>query len=529
MLSVSAHLIFILIVAAGLHLVNPFAPQEFPRSIAFAFIPTEDELNTNTFVPESEPAPNSATAESRAPSQRSNSAATSLTTKPTTLRAPAIQETYIPEATPLATRQNGPARAVSSPNPAYLPVAELPSELSSTFIYNNVRVNALQRDRLFGENAEFRQARLTIPPAQLDFLEKKVHRFVENFTPDFSDTETLQWEDDEQVYDVAVENVPGESPEAFDRLLVRVTTEVNGKKLATDIEMQRLAFSHFAQFVDYWDPHVAIHDDEFDGRFHTNTEFNFSNARGVHPTFRGKVTTAGYSVHNRVNLPFFPRDSIFVAGIETGVRPIKFPKRFNLHEAGGFLDSTTLYFPEEAWIHFYSNGKFRFWTKSNPGKTPGQLPEQPFIFLGGKNGTLHVEGIVRGKVLIYSQKKIIIDGSITYARPPEYMQEAEDYLGLVSEKSIEIAHPRVTGPGDLYIHAAILAKGTFRVRNLYGHGHATLHIFGSLTAGSLTATEPRYATRIKFDRRLETRRPANFPMTDRYELIKWDKKWRLLQ
>jgi hypothetical protein len=31
-----------------------------------------------------------------------------------------------------------------------------------------------------------------------------------------------------------------------------------------------------------------------------------------------------------------------------------------------------------------------------------------------------------------------------------------------------------------------------------------------------TATEPRYATGIRFDPRLESRRPPGFPVTDRY-------------
>ncbi|MDQ7053590.1 MAG: hypothetical protein Q9P14_12085 [candidate division KSB1 bacterium] len=63
------------------------------------------------------------------------------------------------------------------------------------------------------------------------------------------------------------------------------------------------------------------------------------------------------------------------------------------------------------------------------------------------------------------------------------------------------------------------------MRNFSSGGPATLHIYGSLSAGSLTATEPRYATRIRFDRRLQKRRPPYFPMTDRWEIIDWDERW----
>src|SRR5262249_1086037 len=55
----------------------------------------------------------------------------------------------------------------------------------------------------------------------------------------------------------------------------------------------------------------------------------------------------------------------------------------------------------------------------------------------------------------------------------------------------------------------------------------TLTIFGSLTAGSLTATEPRYATKVEFDPRLSNARPPSFPLTDRYELESWAGEWRV--
>ena len=54
----------------------------------------------------------------------------------------------------------------------------------------------------------------------------------------------------------------------------------------------------------------------------------------------------------------------------------------------------------------------------------------------------------------------------------------------------------------------------------------TLSIYGSLTAGSLTATEPRFATRIEYDERLASARPPSFPLSDRYELESWNGEWR---
>ncbi|MFQ5677664.1 MAG: hypothetical protein ACE5G1_17375, partial [bacterium] len=146
---------------------------------------------------------------------------------------------------------------------------------------------------------------------------------------------------------------------------------------------------------------------------------------------------------------------------------------------------------------------------------------------GSKKKKLHLRGVLRGKVLVYSPGKIIIDDDILYARHPEVTASAPDYLGIVSDKDIQIAHPSVTGPGDLTIFAAIYAKRRFSVPNRRGKRGATLTIYGSLTAGSLSATEPRYATHIRTDKRLEQHRPPSFPQTDRYEMREWDGWWKV--
>jgi hypothetical protein len=73
------------------------------------------------------------------------------------------------------------------------------------------------------------------------------------------------------------------------------------------------------------------------------------------------------------------------------------------------------------------------------------------------------------------------------------------------------------------------AKRRFAVRDYNARGNDLLNIYGSVTAGSLSATEPRYRTKIRFDRRLETLRPPSFPMTDRYEVESWDNEWKVEQ
>jgi hypothetical protein len=132
---------------------------------------------------------------------------------------------------------------------------------------------------------------------------------------------------------------------------------------------------------------------------------------------------------------------------------------------------------------------------------------------------------VKGTVLVYTPGKIVIVHPLRYARDPRE-EGAADYLGLVAERSVEIGGPEVTGPGDFDVYASIYARGLFAVRDYYSRRAGRLMIYGSLAAGSLTATEPRYATSVRFDPRLATMRAPGFPLSDRYELESSSGEWR---
>lgn len=322
---------------------------------------------------------------------------------------------------------------------------------------------------------------------------------------------------------------PASSATDIDEAEITITTEKNGQQWQTQMRMKRLAFSHFAQFVDDWDPRVAVHDDQLDGRFHTNTAFQISSSNGVKPKFQGKVTTAAYDIRRSNSFLTAREEEIFLAGLETGAREIRMPQRTqNFFSTEGLPDSLCHRFTEETWIQFNADGSYSWRSATRATNARRKLPRTPFVFVGDKKATLHVEGVVRGKVLVQSEKKIIVDDDLTYARAPERYSDSEDYLGLVCRKDIAIAAPHITGPGDLHVYAAILAGGRFVVTNLYHGEKATLHIYGSLSAGSLSATEPRYATHVRFDKRLEQRRPPYFPNTDQYEISDWPREWEMV-
>lgn len=416
-------------------------------------------------------------------------------------------------------------------DPGNMPEDETTVNLNKVLSLRTLAPTSLKFPEYDVRNPKPLAAKVSMSRKQHKELVKKLNKLAEKLPKiEFTDT-TLVWKIKGREYEVRLQQRPASSDMALDEVLVEVRTNQNGRKLSSEMRMKRLAFSSFAQFVDYWNPYVAVHNDELMGRFHSNTEFKVSNNRGVLPKFHDKVTTAGYRVElSDPNFPFFNQKSIFLAGLETGAKVIKMPKNFVPAANDTELDSSRIHvMAEECWITFERDGSYSWQTKSNRDGTNRRLlpDDQAFLILGTKDAVLHVKGTLNGQVLLYASDDIIIDSNLTYASLPEAVAFANDYLGLVSEEDVEIARPEVTGPGDLHIYASIYARDRFKVGDIYGNGEATLYIYGSLSAGSLTATEPRYATRVRFDKRLETRRPPNFPMTDRYELEDWDGYWNV--
>lgn len=340
---------------------------------------------------------------------------------------------------------------------------------------------------------------------------------------------TLVFEKSNQKFEIQIQHLPAKSATELDEVLFDITTQENGKMLSTQVRTRRLAFSNFAQLVDYWDPLVAVHDDVFEGRFHSNYAFAISRSKGIGPQFHGKVTTAAYDVKTSGDFPIIDQNSIFIEGIETGVKQIRLPQTFSPFSDHSKLNrDQVLMLSEESWITFQQDGSYTWRSKFSPAvEHRAKISALSFFIVGDKGAKIHVKGTVNGKVLVYSADDVIIDNDLFYAHSPEKLPNSNDYLGLVSERNIEIAHPSVTGSGDFHVYAAIYARGWFRIPNLNSSGEAILYIYGSLSAGSLTATEPRYATHIRFDKRLETRRPPNFPLTERYEIVDWDKTWEI--
>jgi len=363
-----------------------------------------------------------------------------------------------------------------------------------------------------------------MPRAEATALVQRVERLAEEHAE--SPQAHVTWDQDGRRYNAELVLERARNGVELDRIIAEISAEDRGMELRTRIMLKRLPFSHFTKFVDRWDPMVQLHEDEIVGRMHINSRFNVLYDLQASPRILGKVSTAARSVNLQLNGRGRESD-VFKAGIETGAARIALPAQaHSLEWARRDADARVHALADDTHITFLADGSYT-WRERRSGAAGqrGATAGQAVYFIAAPGATVYVQGVVAGKVLVYSPQKIVVEGNLTYARDPRDAPDSDDYLGLVCDRDIEVASPWVTGPGDLHIHAALFAKRQFVVTDFEHRRSATLRIYGSLAAGSLTASEPRYATRVEYDRRFEKQRPPGFPSTDRFAAEDWDGRW----
>jgi hypothetical protein len=334
----------------------------------------------------------------------------------------------------------------------------------------------------------------------------------------------LSWSEDGRQYSARLRRQPAADSTGLEQVVAEIMTENEGKRMKTRLSLKRLAFSNFTQLVNNWDPNISLHDDIIDGRFHSNTEIGISFIRGVEPRFFGKVTTAAAQL--TFDGPIRRRNkNVFQGGVETRTERVTLPSDIPDVVNGG--DAATRHiFENDTRLIFNADGSY-VWRAAN-GEGPlerGEASDQPRHLIGDKGAKLYVSGTVSGMFTVYSPTDIEIENDIVYAKDPRSSLFSRDFLALISGRDIKIASGAITGAGDLHVHAALFARRRFSIVNAHQAKPGTLHILGSLTAGTLWETEPRFATKMDYDKRFEYLRPANFPMTRRYEVESWDQGW----
>jgi hypothetical protein len=336
----------------------------------------------------------------------------------------------------------------------------------------------------------------------------------------------ITWSEAGQQYTARVLRQPAADSTGLEQVIAEVVTERDGKRMKTRLSMKRLAFSHFTQLVNFWDPSIQLHDDVIDGRFHSNTEIGLAFSGGVAPRFFGKVTTSAASMTYGSSSSLRRKGEIFQGGVETRTERVTLPRDMPDVLNGGDSHDRHV-FEADTRIIFNADGTYVWRAANGEGPlTRAEASEHPRYLIGDKGAKLFVSGTVSGIFTIYSPSDIEIENDLMYAHDPRETLISRDFLALISGRDITVASPQVTGAGDLHVHAALFARRRFMIESAARGQPGTLYILGSLTAGTIFETEPRYATKMDYDKRFEYLRPASFPMTRRYEVDSWDADWQ---
>jgi hypothetical protein len=376
--------------------------------------------------------------------------------------------------------------------------------------------------------AETEGAAEAMPQPEQEMLARNVQQMAQKLLDSDATATSVSWQQDGQQYSARVMRQPAADSTGLEQVIAEIMTHKDGKRMKTRLSLKRLAFSHFTQLVNHWDPKIMLHDDVIDGRFHSNTEISLTSMGGVKPRFFGKVSTAA----QRMTFDGFNtrrNKEVFQGGVETRTDRVTLPRDMPDVVNGGdelarrsFVEDTRIIFnPDGSYVWRMANGEGEL-QRAQPSESPQYL-------IGDKGAKLYVRGTVRGIFTVYSASDIEIEDDLVYVKDPRQTVISRDYLALISGRDIKIAGPEVTGPGDLTVHAALFARRRF-VTEMADRGKpATMFIYGSLTAGTLLETEPRYATKLDYDKRFEYLRPASFPMTRRYEVDSWDQDWKQVE
>jgi hypothetical protein len=367
-----------------------------------------------------------------------------------------------------------------------------------------------------------------VPAVEQKMLTKNVTQMAQQLLDTDLTSSELKWQQEGRQYSARVMRQRAVDSTGLEQVIAEVTTEKDGKRMKTRLALKRLAFSHFTQLINNWNPNIALHDDIIDGRFHSNTEIGVAFSKGVKPQFLGKVTTSASRMTTNT-LARKRNQEVFKGGVETHTERVTLPRDMPDVLGGGDGDLRQV-FSEDSRIIFNSDGSY-VWRLAN-GNGPlerHEASERPRYLIGEKGAKLYVRGTVAGIFTVYTPNDIEIEGDLTYSRDPRESFMSRDFLALISGRDIRVANTQVTGSGDLHIQSALFARRAFIIESADRGKIGKLIMLGSLTAGTIHETEPRYATKMDFDKRFEYLRPASFPMTRRYEVDSWDQGWEEIE
>lgn len=273
--------------------------------------------------------------------------------------------------------------------------------------------------------------------------------------------------------------------------------------------------------------------DHLNGPTHTNGHYNIYG----NPIFENEVRSVDdyirfYNNGNNVNLqqttnaPFDLPD--FQQGVNFGAAPTTMPTQaLSLRSAassGGIslTGNTTVVLNNNGTMNVTNAA--RGWNNRNMA-----LPGNGALFVN--NGTLNIRGTLNGRLTAGASSNVIIPNNIVYADDPRINPNADDTLGIISERNVIIDD---IAPNDLEIDGCMMSLSTSFMRENYwvGPPKGTLTVLGGIIQdergpvgtfnGATGQKLSGYSKNYLYDQRLLGSPPPFMPTTGDYITLSWE-------
>ncbi|MDZ7261549.1 MAG: DUF4900 domain-containing protein [candidate division KSB1 bacterium] len=338
-------------------------------------------------------------------------------------------------------------------------------------------------------------------------------------------------------FSILVEDFEDDTSLAENEVRVTAVGRYSGLSDTIVVYLNKPSFSRYNIFSNKRPSNMyLITGDTLWGPMHTNTRWNISGS----PVFYGKVTSVAtdYQTYGETNPKFY-------GGTEFGIAPIDYPtpeymEGYLLNAVnegiGGDLYECGPY--EEVWLAFHPDGSYYYKVYN---KNTKQIVEEDIKYLSDingmilvKDGDVHVQGTVSGKVTIATTKNIYIEDDLKYADDPRINSNSQDLIGLVALGKVWLVY-NDANKNNCEIHGSIMAlnKG---IRAEYWNQYPPRGYLIILGGYIVEEEEPTgqftliggkpvilhgYQKKYYYDQRLYYVAPPYFPIVQYAQIVSW--------
>jgi len=315
---------------------------------------------------------------------------------------------------------------------------------------------------------------------------------------------------------------------------IKIVTSVGtyeDKSKLIEVKISLSSFSEYAYFSDIEGNIWWTGTDSIWGPFHTNDDVQVEG----HPYFAGPRTSHGgtmkYYTNKAADEPTIV--GTYNPGISIDIPTDGITKLASSAAAGGSVltgSEITLEFKGDS-IKYKTSKGGKYTTVLGTDLAPNGV-------IYAKNADLRIEGTVKGKFSIGTNRNVYIDDDIVYSEIPDPKDKNDpsaDLLGIISQNDVIITD-NLANRSDVNINAAIYCQdGSFTAENYKTRIlSGTINLIGGITqkkrgaVGTFSSSHGIPTPKsgfdekdYKYDSRLLRMVPPYFPSTDTFKILSW--------